>query len=60
MSEVKVPELAESISKERFRMVEICWNQVEQGKILLNLKQIVNVEVISEVSGVLSEIKAEE
>lgn len=62
MSEVKVPELAESISEGTIsEWLKSVGDQVEQGENIVELEtDKVNVEVISEVSGVLSEIKAEE
>ena len=62
MSEVKVPELAESISEGTIsEWLKSVVDQVEQGENIVELEtDKVNVEVISEVSGVLSEIKAEE
>lgn len=62
MSEVKVPELAESITEGTIsEWLKSVGDQVEKGENIVELEtDKVNVEVISEVSGVLSEIKAEE
>lgn len=62
MSEVKVPELAESITEGTIsEWLKSVGDQVEKGENIVELEtDKVNVEVISEVAGVLSEIKAEE
>ncbi len=62
MSEVKVPELAESITEGTIsEWLKSVGDQVEKGENIVELEtDKVNVEVISEVAGVLTEIKAEE
>ncbi|GGI42164.1 2-oxoglutarate dehydrogenase complex dihydrolipoyllysine-residue succinyltransferase [Mammaliicoccus stepanovicii] len=62
MSEVKVPELAESITEGTIsEWLKAVGDQVEKGENIVELEtDKVNVEVISESAGVLTEIKAEE
>lgn len=62
MAEIKIPELAESITEGTIaEWVKQVGDQVEQGEVLLELEtDKVNVEVISESAGVLQEIRANE
>src|SRR5690625_230257 len=62
MAEVKVPELAESITEGTIASwLKQKGDHVEQGENILELEtDKVNVEVISEESGVITELKAEE
>ncbi|GAB3060199.1 2-oxoglutarate dehydrogenase complex dihydrolipoyllysine-residue succinyltransferase [Salinicoccus sesuvii] len=62
MAEVKVPELAESITEGTIASwLKQKGDQVEKGENILELEtDKVNVEVISEEAGVITEIKAEE
>lgn len=62
MSEIKIPELAESITEGTIaEWLKNVGDTVEQGENILELEtDKVNVEVISESSGVLQEILAEE
>lgn len=62
MAEVKIPELAESISEGTIASwLKGVGDSVEQGENILELEtDKVNVEVISEESGVITELKAEE
>lgn len=60
MAEIKIPELAESITEGTIaEWVKQVGDQVEQGDVLLELEtDKVNVEVISESAGILQEILA--
>ncbi|KKK35633.1 dihydrolipoamide succinyltransferase [Salinicoccus sediminis] len=62
MAEVKVPELAESITEGTIASwLKQKGDRVEQGENILELEtDKVNVEVISEEAGVITELKAEE
>ena len=62
MAEVKIPELAESISEGTIASwLKSVGDSVEQGENILELEtDKVNVEVISEEAGVITELKAEE
>ena len=61
MPEVKVPELAESITEYHCRMVKNVGDSVEKGEAILELEtDKVNVEVVSEEEGVLQEQLASE
>ncbi|MCG1009142.1 2-oxoglutarate dehydrogenase complex dihydrolipoyllysine-residue succinyltransferase [Salinicoccus sp. ID82-1] len=62
MAEVKVPELAESITEGTIASwLKQKGDQVEKGENILELEtDKVNVEVISEEAGVITELKAEE
>ncbi|CAM4153932.1 2-oxoglutarate dehydrogenase complex dihydrolipoyllysine-residue succinyltransferase [Lacicoccus alkaliphilus] len=62
MAEVKIPELAESISEGTIASwLKGVGDPVEKGENILELEtDKVNVEVISEESGVITELKAEE
>lgn len=62
MAEVKIPELAESISEGTIASwLKSVGDSVEKGENILELEtDKVNVEVISEESGVITELKAEE
>lgn len=62
MAEVKIPELAESISEGTIASwLKNVGDSVEKGENILELEtDKVNVEVISEESGVITELKAEE
>lgn len=62
MAEVKIPELAESISEGTIASwLKSVGDTVEQGENILELEtDKVNVEVISEEAGVITELKAEE
>jgi 2-oxoglutarate dehydrogenase E2 component (dihydrolipoamide succinyltransferase) len=62
MAEVKIPELAESISEGTIASwLKGVGDSVEKGENILELEtDKVNVEVISEESGVITELKAEE
>lgn len=62
MAEIKIPELAESISEGTIASwLKGVGDSVEQGENILELEtDKVNVEVISEEAGVITELKAEE
>lgn len=62
MAEVKIPELAESISEGTIASwLKSVGDSVEQGENILELEtDKVNVEVISEEAGVITELKADE
>ena len=61
MPEVKVPELAESITEGTIAEWLKTWDSVEKGEAILELEtDKVNVEVVSEEAGVLSEQLASE
>ena len=62
MAEIKVPELAESITEGRIaQWVKKVGDRVEKGEFIVELEtDKVNAEIISEEAGVLTQILAEE
>ena len=62
MAEIKVPELAESITEGTIaQWLKQPGDRVEKGEYIVELEtDKVNVEVISEEAGVIQELKAEE